>query len=469
VIFPSYGFLLLFLPVTLLLWHYLRGRTQLRLLSLTLMSYVFYGWWDARFVTLLVASTVIDYWAAQQIVSSPNPRVRRTWLALSLCGNLGVLGIFKYFDFFMNSAQSALHWIGVDVQPPLLHVVLPLGISFYTFHSLSYTYDIYKGTSRPAKDLLHYAAYIAMFPHLVAGPIVRYAHIEEQLRVSPLVATPGDEIAEGIWLFVIGVVKKIWIADLVAPMVNVAFDGSGTPNVVVAWAGVLAYPFQLYFDFSGYTDMARGLGKLIGFNFPINFDSPYKSANISDFWNRWHITLSNFLRDYVFIPLGGSRDGMKRTVRNLLITMFLGGLWHGAGWTFILWGTFHGAMLATHAVWRSTGRKLPQLPSVAITFACVSFGWILFRAPSMARFNEVLRGLVGLGGPISVAEASHWLQLNRMECLSLLFAMTVAFLAPNSQQLPKPTRPIHGFALAAVLLATMTTFMKETPFLYFQF
>jgi len=469
VIFPSYIFFLVFLPLTLSAWYLLRGHTRARLFALTLASYWFYGSWDYRFTLLLLASTVLDYVVGARIAATGDPKLRWRWLMVSLVGDLGALAFFKYYDFFVGSAQTSLAWLGIEADLPLLHLVLPLGISFYTFQSLSYTIDIYRGQCRPAKDFLHFAAYVSMFPQLVAGPIVRYADVEDQLRVSPSRSATPDRIVEGVWLFAIGVAKKIWVADTIAPLAEACFDGSGTPSVLVAWTGVLAYTFQLYFDFSGYTDMARGLGKMIGFDFPINFDSPYKSVDISDFWNRWHITLSRFIRDYIFIPLGGSWGTRAETVKNLIITMGLGGLWHGAGWTFVVWGLYHGVLLATNAVWSGAGRALPAGLGRVLTFVAVVLGWVIFRAPTMDRAGDVLVGLAGGGGAMDALTRTRWLEAHGVALPVLAAAAAIAFFAPNSQELPKPARPVFGFVLAIALLATMTTFMKETPFLYFQF
>ena len=354
-------------------------------------------------------------------------------------------------------------WFGVDVSVSLLNVVLPVGISFYTFQSMSYTIDIYRRAASPANDFLHLAAYVAMFPQLVTGPIVRYSVLEQQLRTAPAVRTPVEQINEGIWLFSVGIAKKVWVADRVAPLANELFDATGVVDGVTAWVGVLAYTIQLYYDFSGYSDMARGLGKMMGFEFPVNFDSPYKSADIAEFWNRWHITLSNWLRDYLFIPLGGSRCGFLRTLRNLMLTMFLGGLWHGAGWTFVCWGLFHGVLLVGNAIWKGRGCRLPRVAGVFATFMCVQLGWVLFRAPSMTRAVEIYQGLCGTGGTGTLQ------RFVENPPLMLAVATVAVFVAPNSQQLRMPKGVLPAVSLALFLIWTMTKFMQETPFLYFSF
>lgn len=478
-IFPSYVFLLAFLPLALLGWYALRS-VAVRLAFLTAASYVFYGWWDYRFCALMAASTALDYVCGARLHATDVPRRRRFWLGLSIAGNLGALGFFKYYGFFTDSLQAALGTLGLELSLPTLQIILPLGISFYTFQSMSYTIDIYRGECRPTKDLLRFAAYVSMFPQLVAGPIVRYSEIEEQLAALDARRPALPQIADGVWLFVIGVVKKIWIADLLAPVAELAFDRTATPQLATAWAGTLAYTFQLYFDFSAYSDMARGLGKMLGFEFPINFNSPYKSASIAEFWNRWHISLSHWLRDYLFIPLGGSRAGNARTLRNLAITMFLGGLWHGAAWTFVLWGVYHGALLCVHACWkRAAVWHMPRLLAVPLTFLAAAFGWAIFRAGSLEGATTMWAGLFGFNGlePLLCHSASLGLNLPEIYgqfgglhgVLALAGIAVIALFLPNSEQLPKPHHPLAGAALAGIVLCTLTTFMKETPFLYFTF
>ncbi len=476
-IFPSYIFLLVFLPVVLALWYGLRSL-RARVLSLTIASFVFYGWWDYRFCSLMLASTALDYICGGKIDASDDEGTRKRWFALALVGNLGSLGFFKYYDFFTLSLVSALSEIGVQASLPVLHVVLPVGISFYTFQSLSYSIDIYRRRCEPTSSFLVFAAYVSMYPQLVAGPIVRYTDVEDQLRALPTQQVDFGQLADGAWYFLIGLVKKIWIADLVAGFADKVFDGPSAPPLFAAWLGALAYTFQLYFDFSAYSDMAVGLGKMLGIEFPKNFDSPYKSEDISEFWRRWHITLSSWLRDYLFIPLGGSRGGIAKTLRNLFITMFLGGLWHGAAWTFVAWGCLHGALLAGHAVWkRASPWRLPKVPAVAVTFLFVVAGWVLFRATSFERAFEVLAGMVGLNGkdPLTYVHSSG-LRLpavligTKLSSLAMVgVAGVIAFLAPNSHQLPRPRHPVVGALLGLVLLVTLMQFMKATPFLYFQF
>ena len=478
-IFPSYIFVLAFLPLVLCGWYLIRSY-RAKLAFLTAMSYVFYGWLDYRFVALMLASTLLDYHCGRKIAETNSPATRKRWLICSIAGNLGSLGFFKYYGFFTQSCADLLAVIGIDASLPVLNVVLPLGISFYTFQSMSYSIDIYRGQCKPTGDLLLFTAYVSMFPQLVAGPIVRYSDIENQLGTLRHQKTNHEQICDGAWLFVIGLVKKIWIADVLAPVAALAFDTESSPQMITAWVGTLCYTFQIYFDFSAYSDMARGLGLMMGFTFPINFNSPYKSANISEFWNRWHITLSHWLRDYLYIPLGGSRCGSAKTLRNLGITMFLGGLWHGAAWTFVVWGVFHGALLMTHATWKRLTRvQLNRTLAIGVTFVSVMVGWVFFRAHSLEGAGSVLAGMFGLHGvePFSYVSATLGIsfpgiyeQFSGMHGLAfLLFVTVLTFGAPNSEEIPKLRQPIVGVAMGTVAVCTLTTFMNETPFLYFMF
>jgi alginate O-acetyltransferase complex protein AlgI len=365
---------------------------------------------------------------------------------------------------------------------PLLQLILPLGISFYVFKSISYSIDIFRGDAQPAPDFMHFAAFMALFPELVAGPIVRYGALAEQLRRLSTIRVSLADFSNGIWMFILGLSKKLLIADKVAPLADRLFDGSGPVQAGAAWAGSLAYTMQLYFDFSAYSDMAVGLGLMLGFRFPLNFISPYKATSIADFWNRWHITLSHFLRDYLFIPLGGSRGRVAVTVRNLFITMFLGGLWHGAAWTFIAWGVYHGFLLAVNAVWRTvTQFRLPNVSAVLLTFFAVHLGWVLFRSPTFARAYEIYAGMVGMNGTESLFEVSvvsmTFGRLPRLVDIAggvevsffLVLGLFIAFFAPNAQSLPRRFNLVTGAIMGLLLMLCVGSLGKDTPFIYFQF
>lgn len=485
-IFPSHIFLILFMPLVLAGWYGLRPA-RLRLAVLTTASFIFYGWWDWRFTLLLLATSLVDFECARRMFKSrldfPEGGANRTarrWLAVSVVSNLGVLAYFKYAGFFAQAVNDAARAIGAGAPLPILDIVLPIGISFYTFQTMSYSIDVYRGRCRPAKDFLHFVAYASLFPQLVAGPIVRYAELEDQFRRLDDGVVTVTGVADGIWLFVVGLVKKVWIADIFAPVAAAAFDAPAPVQLFTAWAGAAAYTLQLYFDFSGYSDMARGLGKMLGFDFPINFDSPYRSRSISEFWNRWHITLSHWLRDYLYIPLGGSRGGMVKTVRNLFLVMLLGGLWHGAAWTFVLWGMYHGLLLGMHAAWRSAdARPLPAPVAVPGTLLLVIAGWVLFRAHSVSQALDLYAAMLGLRGMEPLTHYSQTLGMylpalygafgGMHGVVFLLAAGAWTVLAPNSQTIFRPQHPAFAAVLSIIVVFTITTLRTEAPFLYYQF
>lgn len=460
-LFNSYEFVLAFLPVVLAVWWLLPG-TRARLLFLTLASYFFYSWWNWRFVPLMIASTTVDYIAGQKIAATDSARVRRWWLAASLSFNLLILGFFKYYNFFASSVAPVGQNLGMHWSLPVLNIVLPVGISFYTFNSMSYTIDLYRGRVRPARSLLHFSTFVAMFPHLIAGPIVRFSDIEERLANLRLRLGWADA-GVGLSFFVLGLGKKILIADRLAPFVDDYFSAPSGHGAVMAWVAVIGYALQIYFDFSGYSDMAVGLARLLGFQFPINFNSPYKAMDIADFWRRWHISLSTWLRDYLFIPLGGSRGSTLLTARNLFLTMFLGGLWHGANWTFVAWGLYHGALLAGLFFWKKAGSfALPVLWARATTFLAVLFGWVLFRSDGFPTVILIWRQMFGFEG------IGHVHILNR-QWFMLCFALILTQSAPNTWEIRWRPRIWQAVAMAAITLLVVLYLGKTSPFLYFQF
>ena len=346
-VFNSITFLV-FLAVVLLLYYRLGHRWQNWMLLLA--SYVFYGWWDYRFLGLLLFTTLFDYFCALWIEGESRPQRRKLLLASSMTVNLGVLCLFKYFGFFAQSLQQAMSAFGIVLSFPILHIVLPVGISFYTFLSMSYTIDVYRRELSAARNPIDFMLYVAFFPHLVAGPIVRASLLLPQCQKPRKIV--GEEVANGIWLILMGYVKKVVIADRLGQISSWGFSRS-TPIFADAnsWLILYAFAFQIYGDFAGYSDIARGLAKLMGFELVENFRAPYLVTNPAEFWRHWHISLSTWLRDYLYIPLGGNRKGRLKTYRNLMTTMLLGGLWHGAGAAYILWGVFHGALLACQRAW----------------------------------------------------------------------------------------------------------------------
>jgi alginate O-acetyltransferase complex protein AlgI len=354
-----------------------------------LASYVFYGSWNWKFLSLIFISTFIDYYVSHGIALSSEARRRKVLLAISVIANLGMLGIFKYYNFFIGEFLSFADMIGITVSAPVISVALPVGISFYTFQTMSYTIDVYRRQAEPEKNFSDFALYVCFFPQLVAGPIERFSHLMPQIRNPRKVCS--DNFAEGFYHILIGLFKKVVIADNMAPIANSIFSASpeemGGANCLL---GIVAFTFQIYGDFSGYSSMAQGVAKWLGFDLMYNFKMPYFANSPSDFWRRWHISLSGWLRDYVYIPLGGNRRNSLFTIRNLMITMLLGGLWHGAGWTFVLWGCFHGLILCIYRPYEQRQKtkagqplKSSYLLSIPLMFSFTMFGWLLFRADSI--------------------------------------------------------------------------------------
>src|SRR5688572_12461679 len=398
-LFNSYTFLLLFLPVTLAgSFALARWRASAAALWLVLASFFFYGWWNARYVPLLAASIAFNYLAGQAIAS--HRAITARWiLGLAVAVNIALLGYFKYAGF-VGTNLDALFGSGFQFE----HVVLPLGISFYTFTQIAYLVDMYRDPARYRP--VPYALFVTYFPHLIAGPILHHREMMPQFEQPSGFRYDSGNLAAGLTIFAIGLFKKVVLADGIAPHVAPVFDQSAqgyAPTLLEAWGAALAYGLQLYFDFSGYSDMAIGLSKMLGIRLPLNFDSPYKATSIIEFWRRWHMTLSRFLRDYLYVPLGGSRHGALRRYLNLMLTMVLGGLWHGAAWTFVAWGAVHGLLLALNHCWRAILRRVRiesrwlgasgRALGAALTFTAVFAAWVLFRAHDLPSALLILRGM----------------------------------------------------------------------------
>ena len=465
-LFNSYEFIFFLLPI-ILAGYYLGWPHKWRHGWLVLCSYVFYGWWDYRFCGLLLLTTAIDYLVGGRIAAASERAAKKRWLCVSVCSDLAILGFFKYYDLGATTINRVVQWTGGgDGLVPLLHLVLPVGISFYTFQAMSYSIDIYRGQARPARSFIDFACYVSLFPQLVAGPIVRYHELDNQLRER---THSWSKAGAGIVLFVLGLAKKVLLADAVAPMAEWGFS---QPSIGLAgsWSSLLAYTFQIYFDFSGYSDMAVGLGLILGFQFPQNFNSPYKSVSISDFWTRWHISLSSWLRDYLYIPLGGNRRGPVRTYINLFVTMLLGGLWHGASWTFMLWGAYHGALLALERMncRKGVGWRWPHSLQVGFTFVLVMFGWVLFRATTLEGVARMLQGLLGVNG---WGEAYPFRQSGLLNWILLILCAALVFASKNTWEIPwRPSgRLIVGMVLLFVVCVAVFLVNTSSPFLYFQF
>ena len=466
-IFSSYEFIFLFLPVVLI-GYYLLVPPRGRMMFLTLASYFFYGWWDYRFCSLMIFSTIIDFQCGRGISRSDERLNKRLWLLLSIVTNLSLLGFFKYYNLTAETVNGSAEWLGLSIRHlPLWDIVLPVGISFYTFQSMSYSIDIYQGHARPARKFIDFACYVALFPQLIAGPIVRYRELADQLVER---THTWAKATTGIALFILGLAKKVLLADGVAGLADMVFNQSA-PGFITAWLGALSYTVQIYFDFSGYSDMAVGLGLLFGFTLPQNFNSPYKSISITDFWRRWHISLSNWLRDYLYIPLGGNKKGGGRTLFNLFATMLLGGLWHGASWTFVLWGGYHGVLLAIE---RGVGKRglfywAPNSVQRGATFVLVVFGWILFRAVSLDQVAGMFQGLMGLNGWGLLP--GFVLHDQILSIIILILALAGSFALPNTWEMKLSKGKVQSILLVLLLILCVMAIMINTssPFLYFQF
>ena len=465
-LFNSYAFLFGFLPPVLIGTWALR-RKNLRLAFLTLASWFFYAWWDWRFLPLMLSTTTVDYVAALAIQRTEIQRRRTALLVGSLAINLSLLGYFKYAGFFFSSLNGIGKALGAPVDLPSLHILLPIGISFYTFNSMSYTIDVWRRRVTPTRHVLEYTTFVALFPHLIAGPIVRFADLQGQLRM-PRPKLSSEAAGIGCYFLVCGLVKKLLLADQLSPHVNALFANPHSLGFVGAWSAAVGYSLQLYFDFSGYSDMAVGLAWLIGFRFPQNFNSPYKAVNVSDFWRRWHMSLSAWFRDYLFIPLGGSRRGAKRTVLNLVITMFLAGLWHGAAWTFVIWGLVHGAALGIHGVLKRAGLT-PRSVVVnrVLTFAYVVAAFVIFRAPNMHVAGSILSRMAGVDGVESLSRLQALLP-GRFIVL-LLGLLLFAQFAPNTWQVRVKPRFVYGLATGVAAAVAIMSIAVPHPFIYFQF
>jgi len=469
-VFSTYIFIFWFLPLTLLVYYCLPFRWKSAWLLVT--SYVFYGWWKPEYCALLLGVTALNYWGARRIARAASHGQKRFWVGLCVISSLGILGFWKYAGMLSGWLDSAIQLFvspaqGAESVIPILDIVLPIGISFYTFQAMSYSIDIYRGEAREASDFVSFAAYIAMFPQLIAGPIVRYHWIADELRSR---SHTTAKFFVGTRFLAIGLAKKVLLADLFALAVPAAF-GPHQPDAIGAWVGTLAYSLQIYFDFSAYSDMAVGLGLMLGFTFPPNFDSPYKSASITEFWRRWHISLSSWLRDYLYLPLGGNRHGRNRTYVNLMIVMVLGGLWHGASALFLIWGLWHGVLLALERALgdRHPIRRLPRGAAVLVTNLLVLLGWVVFRAAdtgSAVRIFEAMflmaDGSASTIAAPAIAPVLPWL---------LIPGYGICLFLRNTWEMSYEPRPLDilwtTILLAVSILVVLAA--ESSPFLYFQF
>ena len=467
-LFVEFRFFWFFLVVFCVYWSLRENRS--RKLWLLVCSYIFYAAWNWKFLFLLMGSSLLDYVVGMMLARSDNPRARRGWLMLSLGANLGTLAFFKYFNFFISSAATLLAWLGLPVSLHTLSIILPVGISFYTFHSMSYTIDVYRGKMRAVSSLLDVCCFIGFFPQMVAGPIVRARLFLPQLQ--SLRNFSNVDVRGALVLFLTGFIKKACIADALALSVDRYFAAPWSFDTVSAWIAVIFYAVQIYCDFSGYTDMAIACARLLGYELTINFRFPYFSRDIAEFWQRWHISLSSWLRDYLFLSLGGARGTHLFAYRNIMITMLLGGLWHGAAWTFVVFGALHGVALVIHHEWKRLTRKVHALGAASgwiacpLTFYFVCITMIFFRSSDLSRAGTTLRSFVlfGSNGAEQLGAWKLWI------FFVLAFIHWLNSRGTFANWWRRGPDPVFAAAYGCVA-ATVLLFIPQhyTPFIYFQF
>ncbi|HWQ93953.1 MAG TPA: MBOAT family protein [Gammaproteobacteria bacterium] len=489
-LFNSLAFIFLFLPVTVAVYFAL-NRHRLTVAAkawLVAASLFFYSYWDVAYLPLMLTSILFNFAVGAALSGGlaagrlNSAAARKLVLTFAIAANLGLLGFFKYADFFLGNVNVAL---GADFA--LLHIVLPLGISFFTFTQIAYLVDAHAGTVKE-NDYLNYSLFVTFFPHLLAGPILHHREMMPQFDSLRAKALNYKNLSVGLYLFFIGFFKKVALADTFATWANAGFGAAHSLTLIEAWTASLSYTLQLYFDFSGYTDMALGAALMLNIRLPINFNSPYRASSIQDFWRRWHITLSRFLRDYLYIPLGGNRSGSLRTYGNLMATFVLGGLWHGPAWTFVAWGTLHGAALVAHRMWSQMGLRMHRVLAWFVTFNFINLTWVFFRAKNWDQAVDMLQAMAGMNGVVLpewlgrflYALAPHGVRFGHplaqingdLTTLPMIAAgLGLALFAANSNALAhsfKPGRRTLVFTIALAIGGFMAM-TSVTEFLYYNF
>jgi len=464
-LFNSFEFILFFLPITLIV-YFLLNKQRLVVASkawLVFASLFFYSWWNIKYLPLILCSIIFNF-SIGIILRKDNANKykllsNKNILIFAIICNLLLLGFYKYSDFFISNVNNL-----ADFDFSLLHIILPLGISFFTFTQIAYLVDAYKGKVKDT-NYLNYSLFVTFFPHLIAGPILHHSEIMPQFDDIKRKIIDNKNLILGLSLFSIGLFKKVVIADTLSVSVNDGYNATANLNMFAAWTLSLSYTFQLYYDFSGYTDMALGMSKMFNINLPINFNSPYKATSIQDFWRRWHITLTRFLRDYIYIPLGGNRKGELKTCINLVVTFLLGGLWHGAGWGFIIWGLLHGFALVVNRLWRKLGIKMNSYVAWFITFNFVNIAWVFFRAPNMCDTFNVIKAMFGFNGDAFTNI------LGRKIALITFGLLLLTLILQNSMQIINDYKPKWNNAvlIAIIFVLAVCSLNKISEFLYFQF
>ena len=466
----------IFLPIVFLLYWLLKNQAlKWQNFLVVIASYLFYGWWDHRFLTLIILSTLVDYFVAKQIVKQEKQTYRKLLLLVSLVFNLGLLAFFKYYNFFISSWVDAWSALGIDLEVSTLKIILPVGISFYTFQTLSYTIDVYRKKLAPTTDFIQFAAFVAFFPQLVAGPIERAKNLLPQFAKKR--AFKSSFALSGFYLIIWGLFKKVVVADNCAFFVNQIFDGMPGHSSLELFFGAVLFGFQIYGDFSGYSDIAIGVARLFGFSLMINFSFPYFSRDIAEFWRRWHISLSTWFRDYVYIPLGGSRGNSWQRLRNVFIVFLISGFWHGANWTFIVWGLIHALLFLpllltkTNRVYVGATRvSKNQIPRLLLTFILVTFAWIFFRADNMSLAYKFIADMFSFNG----ASLGLFYQTSKSLLFSIIIGFSILILLLfeffTVQKNEKEVRLSRYSAIFITLLIVfMGVFKNPSDFIYFQF
>jgi len=464
-LFNSYIFIFAFLPITFFVYFYLNTKrlTEASKGFLVFSSLFFYSWWNIAYLPLILGSILFNYVLGTSLSKEKEHKKtsKKTLLIFGVVANISLLGYFKYTDFFINNVN-----VLTDGNIPTLDLALPLAISFFTFQQIAYLVDSYKQETKEY-DFLNYTIFVTFFPQLIAGPIVHHKEMMPQFFKVRNKVKNHKNIALGLFIFSIGLFKKVIIADYFAVIATMGFDVSTTLTFFEAWAASLSYTFQLYFDFSGYTDMAIGAALLFNIKLPVNFNSPYKALDIQDFWRRWHITLSRFLRDYIYIPLGGNRISSFRTYNNLLVTFIIGGLWHGAGWTFIFWGFLHGIALVIHRLWKSFDFTMNRYLAWFITFNFINIAWIFFRAKEWEDAIKILKGMSGFNGVVFIE--TEYVDKDYMILYALVLCMILFYR--NSNELVKNFVPnVYSIIVTIIILVfAILSLGKVSEFLYFNF
>jgi D-alanyl-lipoteichoic acid acyltransferase DltB (MBOAT superfamily) len=471
VLFNSYEFIFAFLPITFLIYFFLKSRKleSASKVFLVISSLFFYAWWNILYLNIIIASVIFNYSVGRILVGYSVEIYKiskKSILTIGVLGNASLLIYYKYMDFFITN----LNFIS-SFNIELLHLALPLAISFFTFQQIAYLVDSYRGETKEY-DFLNYALFVTFFPQLIAGPIVHHKEMMSQFIKPKNSSINIDNVVAGLFIFSIGLFKKVAIADTFAIWTANGFDNSVTLHFIEAWITSLSYTFQLYFDFSGYADMAIGVALIFNIKLPINFNSPYRATSVQEYWKRWHITFGRFLRDYIYIPLGGNRKGMSRTYTNLMLTLLFAGLWHGAGWGFVIWGILHGIALVINHQWKRFGLKMDIVSAWFITFFYINFTRVFFRATDFDATIKVLKGMFGLNG-ISLYYDSF---TYRYALLYILISFVIVLLFQNSNRLIKSLKQYHlfiitllfTFALLQMIYFTITG-DKASEFLYFNF